>query len=624
VVAQQNYWGCTEAAWDAGPQGGDTNGTVDTTNYLDTEDASLLTRMVPGAAAVGEDITLHRANFGQASTVTGTGVTTITYSYDDLYRLSEADYSGAYTATYGYAYDAVGNRTAYTTTITGTTVITYQYDAANRLVESVEVGGDTTTYEWDNAGRLITTTIGVTVSRVYTYSQDGDMLAALVNGLLTTFDYDGDGNRLRMAVAGEVTTYTLDYAGGFRLLLEEGGAFSDTKHYLYGLECIGEQVDVDEPESEWRFYQRDGNSLVRQTTNMLATVCLAWTYSPEGAVLLGEEGPVTNLDCGGSTIYDFSTGLIFKNGSYFDPNTGIWLTMSGVVVYQTGWMPYNRKQKWGKGKKRMYILCLLLLLMLILTACGKPVSVVDPTEVAQVDPTATCTPTLLPPPVTYNLPITANPTAAQLIPPATPLTVTPIPPTGTLLPTTTNVPTATNVPGAINFPIPNFSLSNPFGSERFLVVEEFLGEFGVARDLGGEQGVGHFGLDLVTEKYAIESHKLAWWADDDGESWPTPSPEGREIYSPVFGKIKSKNAHTVFINEIRLTSTSEPIDGLELQFSHVDFVSGLGEGTKIVPGMSLNMKYAGGTNFGTEVPHLHVAVWYNNIYYNSDALLPFH
>jgi YD repeat-containing protein len=336
----------------------------------------------------------------QQQTVTATTPLTVVQvvlmAYDPLYRLSEADYSGAYTATYGYAYDAVGNRTAYTTTITSTTVITYQYDAANRLVESVEVGGDTTTYEWDAARRLITTTIGVNVSRVYTYSQDGDMLAALVNGLLTTFDYDGDGHRLRMSVAGEVTTYTLDYAGGFRVLLEEGGAFSDTKHYLYGLECIAELVDADEPESEWRFYQRDGNSLVRQTTNMQATVTLAWTYSPEGAVLLGEEGPVTNLDCSGNTIYDFSTGLIFKNGSYFDPNTGIWLTMSGVVVYQGGWLPYGRRCRWGKDRKRLILLSFLLLLALLLGGCvdGDPTPVIDSAQTPA--PTPCPTPTSLP------------------------------------------------------------------------------------------------------------------------------------------------------------------------------------------------------------------------------------
>ncbi|HUM67570.1 MAG TPA: hypothetical protein PLK31_01825, partial [Chloroflexota bacterium] len=119
---------------------------------------------------------------------------------------------------------------------------------------------------------------GGNVSRVYSYSQDGDLIAALVDGLLTTFVYDGNGNRLQTAVDGEVVTYTLDYAGGFRILLEEGGEFSDTKHYLYGLACLGEHVDADEPtEEEWRYYQRDGKNLVRQTSDQERAVTFAWT-----------------------------------------------------------------------------------------------------------------------------------------------------------------------------------------------------------------------------------------------------------------------------------------------------------------------------------------------------------
>jgi len=236
------------------------------------------------------------------------------------------------------------------------------------------------------------------------------MLAAKVNGLLTTFDYDGDGNRLRMSVAGEVTAYTLDYAGGFRVLLEEGGAFADTKHYLYGLECIAELVDAGEPESEWRFYQRDGSSLVRQTTNMQATVTLAWTYSPEGAVLLGEQGPVTNLDCSGNTIYDFSTGLIFKHGRYFDPNTGIWVTMSGLVIYQGGFQPYGRRRKWGRSKKRLILLSILLLLALLLAGCGTaPEQIECPTPGPALHP-VTLTPTPLPPTVTLPSDPTSTPT----------------------------------------------------------------------------------------------------------------------------------------------------------------------------------------------------------------------
>jgi len=51
--------------------------------------------------------------------------TVITYTYDPLSRLTGASYSGAYTYTFAYRYDAVGNRTVQTRTITSTLATTY-------------------------------------------------------------------------------------------------------------------------------------------------------------------------------------------------------------------------------------------------------------------------------------------------------------------------------------------------------------------------------------------------------------------------------------------------------------------------------------------------------------------
>ncbi|HUM67575.1 MAG TPA: PKD domain-containing protein [Chloroflexota bacterium] len=361
----------------------------------------------------------------------GLETTVVSYTYDPLYRVTEAAYSGILSGTYEYVYDALGNRKEFATNITTTQAITYSYDAANRLLESVDLdSSQVTTYTWDNAGRLITTTVGGNVTRVYSYSQDGDLIAALVDGLLTAFVYDGQGHRLQMSVDGEVVTYTLDYAGGFRILLEEGGEFSDTKHYLYGLACLGEHVDADEPETaEWRYYQRDGKNLVRQTSDQEGAVTFAWTYSPTGGVLLGEKGPVTYLDCGDNAIYDWSTGLIFKRGRYFDPTNSLWITLSGVVVWQT-WPPDNRRRRRQKDKQRnrKWILLLLLLFMLLLAGCGG----------GGETPTPTCTPTTTP-----GLPGTGTPTPGQpdtstpptvTVPPTQPPTVTP-PPTHTPPPT---------------------------------------------------------------------------------------------------------------------------------------------------------------------------------------------
>ncbi|RME22631.1 MAG: hypothetical protein D6800_10795, partial [Candidatus Zixiibacteriota bacterium] len=264
-------------------------------------------------------------------------VTVITYEYDPLYRLKNANYTGVLSGTYSYSYDAAGNRLSFSTNVTNTQTVTYTYDAANRLTESADLtSGTVTTYDWDNAGRLITTTVNGQISRLYSYSQDGDLLQAVVDGVATTFAYDGDGNRLQMTADGVTTTYTLDYAASFQPLLEIGGSGFTSKHYLYGVACIAEIVDEGRPEEETRYYHRDGSNLVRQITNQNEAITYAWTYSPEGAVILGPEGPVTRLDCGDNAIYDWSTGLIFKNGRYFDPNTGIWITLGGIVVWD-GW-----------------------------------------------------------------------------------------------------------------------------------------------------------------------------------------------------------------------------------------------------------------------------------------------
>ena len=70
----------------------------------------------------------------------------ITYTYDPLNRLTSAAYSTG--ESFAYAYDTVGNRTAYTeTTLAGTSVTTYIYDAANRLTSVNGVA-----YTWDQRG----------------------------------------------------------------------------------------------------------------------------------------------------------------------------------------------------------------------------------------------------------------------------------------------------------------------------------------------------------------------------------------------------------------------------------------------------------------------------------------
>jgi YD repeat-containing protein len=358
--------------------------------------------------------------------------------------MTEAAYTGVLSGTYTYQYDAVGNRIYHSNNVTTTETISYTYDAANRLLESVDLTtSEVTTYDWDDASRLITTTVGSNVTRVYQYSQDGDLLQADVDGLVTTFAYDGNGQRLQLSIAGEATTFLPDYSGrSNRVLFEQGP--DETKQYLYGVACLGEYVtDNATSESEWRYYQRDGRTLVRQTTNQTATITLAWTFSPEGGVVLGEEGPVTHLGCQDDAVYDWSTGLIFKSGRYFDPSLGIWLACPALIVWST-WRPRKRRKgrKGNKSKGQIFLLLVALLLVTIpLTGCNEP----GPTPT--ICPTPDTTPPGLPPgtpglpdPTSEPIPTeTPEPTPTETSTPAPPPTQPP--PTSTPLPPTQPLPT---------------------------------------------------------------------------------------------------------------------------------------------------------------------------------------
>jgi len=515
-----------------------------------------------------------------------------TLSYDGLYRLTEANYSGTLEAVYSYGYDALGNRLVQTTTITSTEVIIYQYDSANRLVESVVQGGETTRYEWDRMNRLITTTVASNLSRVYGYSQDGELISAVVDNLLTTFAYNGNGQRLLMSVAGQVTSYTLDYAGpGQRILWEQRAG--EMKHYLYGLACLGEFVtDSTTAATEWRYYQHDGNSLVRQTTNSQAEVTLAWTFSPEGAVILGEEGPVTHLGCEGDAVYDWSTGLIFKRGRYFDPNTGIWLSMAPALVWQRSQRLNRRQRRQYDKQRRIYILFLLLFVMLLLAGC-KPEP--DPTPPG---PTPTTTP--CPTPTTAPTPLPTMPA---------PSSPTPIP-TSTPTPSPTYTPTAT--PQTKPRTYEELILQNPFGLGVPYLITTVYGEthHGYQEELQGGQGVGHSGIDMVPLKYVRESKR------NPASTWNyfIPSLNHREIYAPANGTFERRPGfpYTVYITNVTL------YDDTEIRIVHVDPREGPGEGTEVTVGQSLNMTFKGDKNqtfgFGSDRPHLHIGVYVNNQY----------
>jgi RHS repeat-associated protein len=272
----------------------------------------------------GESDSLAKAAFVQAISPT-----VIHYDYDGLYRLTEAAYTGAISATYQYHYDAVGNMDAYTETITSTTSVERFFNDANQLTTSVDASG-TTTYTYDLNGNLTTISPpGSGPVTAYAYDQRNLLTSTTQDSQpLAEYVYDGQGNRLRQVdhtgAQPITTTYTNDIVGLSQVLVADEGTAQVVN--LFGLDLIHQDDD-----SQTLTLLVDGLGSVRSEmagSEVRSTI----TYDPYGN-LLAQEGS-------SGTVYGFtgeqedeSTGLLYLRARYYsselraflakDPWTGI-------------------------------------------------------------------------------------------------------------------------------------------------------------------------------------------------------------------------------------------------------------------------------------------------------------
>ncbi len=228
---------------------------------------------------------------------------TITYVYDPLYRLMEANYSdGRY---FHYTYDSVGNRLSEvkcailpcTTPVTNT----YEYDAANRLIEVNEQE-----YTWDDNGNLLDDG-----PNTYTYDA-ANRLTAFTDGTHTsTYTYSGLGDRLSQTVDSVTTDYALDLNAGLTQVLDDG-----TNTYLYGNGRIGELQP-----GGFAYHFGDALGSVRQLTDVAGEVTLAKSYEPFGVVLITDGTGTSTFDYA-SEQTDYYIKLIYLRSRWLSPDLG--------------------------------------------------------------------------------------------------------------------------------------------------------------------------------------------------------------------------------------------------------------------------------------------------------------
>ncbi|MBP8059870.1 MAG: hypothetical protein KA314_28865 [Chloroflexi bacterium] len=192
--------------------------------------------------------TIYHAVINTGSVTT----TTIAYTYDPLYRLVEADYSGNITAHYQYVYDAVGNMRDYTETVGIELVrVRRNFDRANQLQTSTMLDGPelgTTSYYFDNNGNLEMMILPGTPTVVLTYDYNQrNLLVETARQIghgptvpTAAFSYDGLGNRVQQVDLTGSTPITTTYANdnlGLSQVLVAYSANEETSN-LFGLDLI--------------------------------------------------------------------------------------------------------------------------------------------------------------------------------------------------------------------------------------------------------------------------------------------------------------------------------------------------------------------------------------------------
>lgn len=232
------------------------------------------------------------------------GDTTIAYVYDPLYRLTRATFTGSYTGTFVYTYDAVGNRLTQNVNGVGTN---YTYDNANRLTRV-----NSQTYTWDANGNLISDG-----PSTYTYFQSNRLRKVTKSGANYIFVYDDQGNRYgQYSNTGAGGQYALDINGSLtQVLIWE---ILENTTYLYGMGRIGQQT------TSMQYFGADALGSVRQMYNSNGEVIANKRYDPFGNVV-AQNGVGTSM-FGFAGEQTDATGLEYLRARYYAPKQGRFTT----------------------------------------------------------------------------------------------------------------------------------------------------------------------------------------------------------------------------------------------------------------------------------------------------------
>ncbi len=255
---------------------------------------------------------------GNRTAVTELNNRTVSYTYDDLYRLTSetiANDSHGNNGAVSYSYDPVGNRLSRASTIGPVPSQSSTYDANNRL----------TSDNYDNNGNTTSAS-----GNSYAYDFENHLSSFTTPGSASiTFVYDGDGNRVAKTVNGITTNYLVDTNNptGYAQVVEELHAGIVTKQFTYGHDLISQSTCL-LPSASCHpvFYGYDGHGSVRLLTDATGAVTDTYDYDAFGN-LISRSGTTSNDYLYSGEQFDATLGFYYLRARYMNPASGRFWTM---------------------------------------------------------------------------------------------------------------------------------------------------------------------------------------------------------------------------------------------------------------------------------------------------------
>ena len=288
---------------------------------------------VASASVVAQDLTYSYDNVGNVISIVDASNTdakkTVTYGYDDLYRLTSATTSGAsngqdYTQT--YSYDAIGN------IVTKSDRGTYSYQgntgssyANPHAVTAIANALYLTAYQYDKNGNLVSTNLGIQNRWDY----NNRLIQSLVGEAVITYVYDQNGERVKYSNGFNTIIYPNKYynVSKTRTVARQGAPPTDNavKHIFIGDLLVATVKGTAHP-SVYAVHtdHLTGSNVVSNAAGLVEEVM---DYYPFGDLRLDEaRGTFTEQRKFAGHEFDYDTGLTYMDARYYNSSMGRFLS----------------------------------------------------------------------------------------------------------------------------------------------------------------------------------------------------------------------------------------------------------------------------------------------------------